>query len=350
VAPIHPVLDEALRQLGLSDDTPALRRAADSSCDTLKRAREYLTEKLAPDGVPLDVVVAGSYARQEASGESDFDYLVVAYELLPPKDVRYTRQLLRATDEFIAQLAEQGDQSRRPGATGLFGHIIAAPDLTERIGLEQDTNVSHTRRLLLLQESASIYQPALRRGLLESMLHRYMADYDQAQKAGPPRFLLNDCIRYWYTLTVDYQAKRWEYYDRQWGLRYLKLLTSRKLSYAGTLVSLLRCGEDQPATVPYLLDEFDKPPLARLAQLALDPRFTQHDDLRTALTIAESFSAFLAERDLRDMIKDVKSIDDARSNPLWQVRDDEARQLHEALLKVFQQSFLAEASSKYLMF
>lgn len=156
-------------------------------------------------------------------------------------------------------------------------------------------------------------------------------------------------IRYWYTLTVDYQAKRWEGDDTGWGLRYLKLLLSRKLSYAGTVVSLLLCDEQRPATVGNLVNEFDKPPLARLAQLALDDRFDEHDPLREVVRVAERFAAFLAEEDNRRKATAVRSATELRNDAeLGEVRrlaDD----LHDALGRVLFDSFLGDRARRYLV-
>lgn len=73
----------------------------------------------------------------------------------------------------------------RPGRRGLFGHIASAPGLTERIGLEQDTNVSTTRRLLVLEESVSVYRPDRRLELLRAILERYLFDPGRTGRGGP---------------------------------------------------------------------------------------------------------------------------------------------------------------------
>lgn len=132
-------------------------------------------------------MVHGSYARGEASDQSDFDHLVIAHGL--PDDIRAAQHLMAKVDELVATKLTAGDDPeartrKQPGTTGLFGRIASAPDLTERIGLEQDTNVSHTRRLLLVQASVSIYQKQLRERLLRRVLDRYLADYPQP-KPGP---------------------------------------------------------------------------------------------------------------------------------------------------------------------
>ena len=178
---------------------------------------------------------------------------------------------------------------------------------------------------------------------------RYLVDYVRP-KPGPPRFLLNDVIRYWYTVSVDYQAKRWQGADDGWALRYLKLINSRKIAYAGTLASLLRCSEDQPASVEYLESEFLKAPLTRLAQLALDEKFDQHAALGECLLLAEKFAASIADGDLRERIKKIESPAQADESPDFQSMRAIAEDLQVSLQGVFFDSYLVTSAHRYLAF
>ena len=277
---VHSILEAAATSLQVAGDLDHLRSSGEASARFVEEARERLRLEGLQDGLDLadlalDVVVFGSYARQEASGESDFDYLVVAYGLYEP--VSAARTVLRQADRLRQAprdrsnvLFESGAGSAPeiapPGRTGMFGRVVSAPDLVERIGLEQDTNQTQSIRMLLLEESESLLRQDLHDDLLRSIVGRYLSDSEDA-KPGPPRFLVNDVIRYWRTLTVDYAAKRHEQLSPEWGLRYLKLIISCKLTYAGTLVSLLSCGEGRPASVEHLVEQFRMPALARLGQL-----------------------------------------------------------------------------------
>lgn len=342
------IFARAVARLGLEGRLPIIELNARESSQTLENARRWLTDRVSVEEAgDVDVAVLGSHARLEASGESDFDYLIVVYSL--PEDVTIGRRLLDAADSFIKEELDTPGRSRRPGRTGLFGQIAVAADLTERIGLEQDTNISHSRRLLLLEESRSIYQPELHSRLLRAICERYLVDY-RAPKHNPPRFLVNDVIRYWFTLAVDYQAKRWQSTDAGWGLRYLKLLNSRKVSYAGTLATLLRCSERQEASKEYLQRQFDKTSLTRLAELALDEEFDQHEALRRVLLCAEQFAAFLFDGDARERVKRIRALEDAETEPVFQEMRSVADELQTALQTIFFSSYLLTHAQRYLVF
>lgn len=350
---LDPTLSRAAWQLGIEESTGWLKRAAQTSREILDAAQDHITNEVpVARAGKLDVVVHGSFARYEALYESDFDYAVIAHGL--PENIRATRELLQAVDTFIEEKLASGsegdDEAERlhPGRTGLFGRIASAPDLTERIGLEQDTNASHTLRLLLLEESVSIYQPQLRKQLITAVLDRYLVDYAQP-KSGPPRFLLNDVIRYWYTLTVDYQAKRWRDRDRGWGLRYLKLLISRKLSYVGALVPLLSCDENRPASRELLQEQFNIPPLARIASLGLREDFEEHDALRRVIEIADEFIEFLSDRDNRKQAEAVSSGEQLSSDPNLNAVRELADELDERLTEILFGSVLGQHAQRYLV-
>ena len=82
------------------------------------------------------------------------------------------------------------------------------------------------------------------------MLDRYLAEGRSDHR--PPRFFLNDVMRYWRTIAVDFAGKHRED-ERKWGLRNAKLRTSRKMLFAGGLVPILRCHALRGADVrPFL--------------------------------------------------------------------------------------------------
>jgi hypothetical protein len=362
---LHPELIAASERLGV--ELPALAEAAVRSRELVERVAQDLQSAVPlPEDLPLDVVLLGSAARHELTGESDFDFLVVAHGIPGMLEDELTGAEVHATRKMMAALQDiQKDaELAGAGATGMFGQIVSAPDLIERIGLEKDTNETHSHRILLLEESVSIYQPALRERLLKAMLDRYLDDYRDDPKVGVPRFLLNDVERYWRTICVDYQAKHWRQLplrfralldpeaEYEWGLRYFKLLISRKLTFVGTVTSLLLCKhlEIQQPAVDYLFEQFEMPALARLGQLHKHIEPEQDADLAEALKIADEFNGKLATEEFRTLAKRARDRSDINKSDELQAMRQRADDLQACLERIFFSEPLCAASQTYLSF
>ena len=335
---MHPKLESASTSLGI--ELPNLREAAEFSELALTSIREMIHERVPPlDEECLDVIVFGSLARYEATPGSDLDYVVAVHRL--PDDVRRTRNLIEAVVE-----AQRQSGLKNPGRSRMFGTVMSVGDIAERIGLEQDTNLNHSRRILLFQESASVFAPDLHDRLLHAILQRYLDGYPVTKK-GVPRFLLNDVLRYWRTIAVDYQAKEWDSLEPNWGLRYIKLLISRKLAFAGTLASVLLT---ESAEVEYFVEQFRMPALARLAQLESILDATQRSSLAEILGIADEFLGLLATPLFRAEAKGITDLADVPSDSDFARMRIRAGALQDALEVVFFESSLRDRSIKYLSF
>ena len=300
-------------------------------------------------GDQLDIVVCGSMARHEMSGASDFDYLIIAHGLV--EDASKTRAFRVACDEWSDQRAID-----RPGATGIFGKVISVSELVEQIGLEFDTNRSLTRRILLIEEGNSVLEPTLHRRFVKVAFSRYLADTPYVN-TGPPRFLFNDISRYWRTVAVDYQAKVWERLDETgWGLRYLKLRISRKLTFAASLVPLLLVSLRRPEDIgAFLLEQYvEFPPLARLAQLTayVGDDSAAQQALRDILLCADAFADFLADSERREQAVAVTALEleGGAESAFTQMRDHSSH-LQACLEVLFLDSHvLGPPGRKYLTF
>jgi len=341
---MHRELEDAIREMDLDTDAEPLRKAAEFSDEVREELSDHLEHALGSEDDGIGVVLAGSLARGEATAASDLDYFLIVHRL--PMDVRRTRNALNAIDVARQRLPHG---LTAPGATGIFGRVFSAVDLVEHIGLQDDSNLNQTRRMLLLQESAPVYAPELHQALLKAIVERYLADYARP-KAGVPRFILNDVLRYWRTLSVDYQAKRWESCESGgWGLRYLKLRMSRKVGLAGTLASLFLCKE---ATPDYFVDQFSMPALARLAQLRKHVSTAELEHLKTVFRIYAKFIEALWDREFRDEAKAVQSRVASSEYPeRFRAMKRESMDLHDALQALFFESeALREHSQRLLAF
>jgi hypothetical protein len=262
-------------------DFPNLRKARELTKDGLASRRETLSSLESDDDVAI--VLMGSWGRAEVTSGSDDDFM-----LLIRGDAREEVSPARSALEAIL--------SHPPGPQGVFGEPVSSTTIVERIGLEADSNKNLSRRMLLLLESVHATRKDIYDEVHAQLLERYLDQSVKPQR--PPRFLLNDVIRYWRTMCVDFAGKEREGPEK-WGLRNAKLRTARKILFAGGLLPVLECescSKDEMAE--FLANQFRMPPVDRIAM-----SFIKHgaiDQGARALTAYDEFLAILDDEDKRE--------------------------------------------------
>jgi predicted nucleotidyltransferase len=242
------------------------------------RERAALLASL-PLGPHASVVLTGSWGRREITRDSDADFFVINAGPAPAQEAASLREIEAALG------------GRAAGAEGVFNRYVSLSDLLEKIGLDEDLNANLTRRMLLILESVPVSGAATHRAARKSLLAGYLGA--GAKDYRPPRFLLNDLIRYWRTIAVDFEGKMRARRGEGWGLRNAKLRLSRKALFAGGLLPVLECHRHTAETMLEYLDErMAVPPLDRIADA-----FLAHGALDPGVRALAAYDEFLAALD-----------------------------------------------------
>ncbi|MGV1050301.1 MAG: hypothetical protein ACOYD4_17450 [Solirubrobacterales bacterium] len=196
------------------------------------------------------VVLMGSWGRAEVTIGSDDDFMVLVHG---PE-----RSKPQPSVEAISGVLDHA-----PGSQGIFAAPVFSENLVQNIGLDADDNRNLTRRMLFLLESTPVSGDDVHRIVRREILDRYL---DESVKPyRPPRFLLNDVVRYWRTICVDFAGKEWEGPDK-WGLRNAKLRTARKVLFAGGFLPVLECFRfDRHPMRGFVEQQLAMPPIDRIA-------------------------------------------------------------------------------------
>jgi hypothetical protein len=190
------------------------------------------------------LVVFGSLARQEWTSGSDLDWTYLV-------DGGANSDHLRISQEIRRILQPETGKFKPPGQTETFGTLAFSHDLIHQIGGQDDTNKNMTRRILLLLESVPIgKRTESHERVIRGVINRYLEEDSHpltadATRFRVPRFLLNDIVRFWRTMAVDFASKQRDRGGSGWGLRNAKLRMSRKLIFASGLLVCFSATLDQ---------------------------------------------------------------------------------------------------------
>lgn len=211
----------------------------------------------------LCVYATGSYARGEASKHSDIDLFFV--------HAGSGEDPVSKLDELriFARVIDIGSDMKFPTFSndGEFLEIIYSEQLLKMLGgREDDYHNFFTARMLLLLESVPLVNEPLYNDILDRVVQSYFRDYPNHPKEFRPIFLINDIIRFWKTLCLNYehrrnQPKKDKLTKRKQQVKNFKLKFSRLMSCFGTVVAI--CAADAPINRDFVVGLTSKVPLDR---------------------------------------------------------------------------------------
>lgn len=310
------------------------------------------------------LVVFGSLARGEWTSGSDLDWTYLIDGEANSDHLVIVQQI-----QNLLQLKHNKRRFRPPGPTGTFGNMAFSHDIIHQIGGQNDTNRNTTWRILLLLESRVIGKntEAYER-VIRAVIGRYLAEDSHplthdSKRYRVPRFLLNDIVRFWRTMAVDFASKQRDRAGEGWGLRNAKLRMSRKLIFASgllvcfgahlDLVLQSKISTDKNGIKLHLLqhirDQVKLSPLEVLAKsmaLYRIPKSISNE-------LFESYARFLKlldDRDARKRLENLRS-EDSRTDPTFKrVREISASFEHALDYVFFKSPQIAPLTKKYGVF
>lgn len=255
-----------------------------SSLEQLERLRGAFSGEKVLASPDVTIFAAGSLGRLEAGGNSDLDIFVVARQA----------NLGRLGEvRLLSKIADLNDQLGFPPFSDEMRYmkVYDSDQLIQNTGKPRDDSEnSFTTRMLLLLESAPLINQELYYQLVGEVCDNYFRD-NKGKKDFRPLFLINDLLRYWRTLCLNYEQCR-DDPAKPWRKRNMNLRFSRLTTVFATVALLM---VDRPVEARDFIHHASLTPIERLAAAVekLD------DDLVRSLfsQFLDHYSSFLRIKD-----------------------------------------------------
>lgn len=305
------------------------------SKNLLTEIRSKLEQSHACNRSDLCVYAAGSLARCETGRASDLDLFFIGHRAdRKPGERSISRlQELQAFAELIRLNDELGLQPF--SGDGQYLKIHELDDIISGTGgLEDDSENLFTTRLLLLLESQVIAGASVYDYSIAQVLDMYFRD-GRGRKNFRPLFILNDILRYWRTLCLNYERDRFEP-GKPWWKRNLNLKFPRKITVFSTVLAII-------ASQTVAAEDFQ-----RLTQMTPMERMAFALDQIADATLETQFASVLDDYEDFLAAKSHSELDAPTMAPL-SVYSEKAQRLDDFLHRVFASDKLDQQLVRYVL-
>ena len=190
----------------------------------------------------LTIFAAGSYARGEASIHSDIDLFFVRC------DTGFVERILDINLRQIKVMSSVIDVTENrmrfppPSNDGQYLKIGSLQNMLSDLGGPNDDHTNaFTARMLMLLESTPIIGALEYDRTIDEIIEAYFRDYADHAEDFRPIFLVNDILRFWKTLCLNYEHRRNKDTETQkvkQKIRNFKLQYSRLMTCFSTVALL----------------------------------------------------------------------------------------------------------------
>lgn len=209
------------------------KKCRDRSNDTIEKMRKTAAE-IFEARTDIIIGVNGSVARREYTSGSDVDHFFLSTgEKIDTVE----------SDENNFRTELEKRELKMPSAGGVFEGALPTKSLLSNIGGDDDKNKTLTRRMLFLLEGEWIFNKNAFEKLREDLIAQYV--FDELEHDKLALYLLNDIIRYWRTICVDFEYKT-SFDEKPRAIRLAKLRFSRMLLYFAGIVAIAEAKDLNP--------------------------------------------------------------------------------------------------------
>jgi hypothetical protein len=268
------------------------------SLNIREQATRHLHARISEWGLTNDlekkicIYTTGSFGRSDACAFSDLDvFTVVLQENVTGKPLLSGLQEI----ELLASIIHVNRELGLPELDGDGSFLKVHPLSDYLVGLgkpSDDADNTFTGRLLLLLESKPIFGMPSYEHVRKECVDRYWIDYSDHSDSFLPAFLVNDILRFWRTLCVNYEAgttvspsKR---RAKNYKLKFSRLLTCFSAIVAIQAEFLLK----KTISAEQAISILDRTPLDRLEVISTS---FGGDVAKKITNLKEMYNSFLVE-------------------------------------------------------